>query len=153
GCLGVLGPQLQMQAANNLEERLQLLLEYMRGQRALIVLDNLESILEEGELIGQMRAGYEDYEKLLRRVGETEHQSCLLLTSREKPFQLVPLEGNQATVRTLRLTRLEAEPCQRLLSERGIAGTDSERVRLVEVYAGNPLALKIVAQTIAELFD
>ena len=153
GCLGILGPQLQMQATNNLEERLQLLAEYLRGQRALILLDNLESILEEGELTGQMRAGYEDYEKLLRQVGETEHQSCLLLTSREKPIQLVPLEGNQSTVRTLRLTSLETEPCERLLAEKGIAGTDSERARLVEAYAGNPLALKIVAQTIVELFD
>ncbi|MBI1256381.1 MAG: helix-turn-helix domain-containing protein, partial [Chloroflexi bacterium] len=151
-CLRILAPQPQIHTPHNLEERLQLLLEYLRSQRALIVLDNLELILDEGEVTGQMRAGYEDYEKLLRRVGETEHQSCLLLTSREKPIQLVPLEGDQSTVRTLRLSRLESEPCQQLLAEKGIIGTDSERARLIEAYTGNPLALKIVAQTIVELF-
>src|SRR5258708_19565725 len=31
-------------------------------------------------------------------------------------------------------------------------GTAQERARLAEVYAGNPLALKIVAETIADLF-
>ncbi|MBI1256390.1 MAG: XRE family transcriptional regulator [Chloroflexi bacterium] len=153
GCLRVLAPQLQMHTAHNLEERLQLLLEYLRNQRALIVLDNLESILSEGEVTGQMRAGYEDYERLLHRISETEHQSCLLLTSREKPTQLVPLEGDQSTVRTLRLSRLESEPCQHLLAEKGITGTDAEHARLIEAYTGNPLALKIVAQTIVELFD
>src|SRR5262249_49333477 len=77
GCLQILAPRPLTQTLQNIEERLQILLEYLRGQRALLVLDNLESILEEGEVTGRMRTGYEDYEKLLRRVGETDHQSCL----------------------------------------------------------------------------
>ena len=153
GCLQVLAPQLQAQTVRSLEERLQLLLEYLRGQRTLLVLDNLESILEEGDVTGRMRPGYEDYERLLRRVGESGHQSCLLLTSREKLSLLGPLESNQSGIRTLRLSRLEYEPCERLLAEKGITGTDSDRARLIEAYAGNPLALKIVAQTIVDLFD
>src|SRR5262249_6503757 len=36
GCLRVLAPQLQAQTVESLEERLQLLLEYLRGQRALV---------------------------------------------------------------------------------------------------------------------
>src|SRR6266567_3478939 len=79
--------------------------------------------------------------------------SCLLLTSREKPGDLVPLEGNRAPVRALRLTRLDAGACQQLLAEKGIAGSVAEQLQLIEAYAGNPLALKIVAQTIVELFD
>jgi hypothetical protein len=85
-------------------------------------------------------------------VGETEHQSCLLFTSREKPTDLAALEGNQSFVRVLRLARLESKPCEQLLAEKGVAGTDTERARLIDTYAGNPLALKIVAQTIVELF-
>src|SRR5205814_5446260 len=87
------------------------------------------------------------------RIAETEHQSCLLLTSREKPSDLVPLEGSRAPVRALRLARLDAEACQQLLAEKGVAGSVAEQLRLVEAYAGNPLALKIVARTIVELFD
>src|SRR5206468_9956864 len=37
--------------------------------------------------------------------------------------------------------------------EKGVAGSTSEQLRLIEAYAGNPLALKIVARTIVELFD
>src|SRR6266566_2912853 len=128
-CLQVLAPQALRDASSNLESRQDLLLECLRSRRILLVYDNLESVLEEGEDSGRMRAGYEGFSRVLRRVAETEHQSCLLLTSREKPSELVPLEGNRAPVRALRLARLDAE-----------------------AYAGNPLALKIVARTIVEIF-
>src|SRR5260221_10508395 len=66
---------------------------------------------------------------------------------------MVPLEGSGAPVRALRLARLGAEACQQLLAEKGVAGSVAEQLQLIEAYAGNPLALKIVAQTIVELFD
>ena len=152
GCLQILAPQPQTRTPSDLEERLQFLLEYLRTQRTLLVLDNLESIMEDGEDAGRMRPRYDDYEKLLSRVGETEHQSCLLFTSREKPILLAPLEGNDSSVRLVRLSRLESRSCQQLLAEKGIVGTTDQRARLVEAYDGNPLALKIVAQTIVDLF-
>src|SRR3989440_3585479 len=151
-CLQVLAPQPLREVPASLDRRLGLLLEYLRDQRALVVLDNLEVLLAEGEGTGHMRAGYEDFGRLLRRVAETEHQSCLLLTSREKPSDLVALEGSRAPVRALRLARLEADACQQLLAEKGVAGSTAEQARLIEAYVGNPLALKIVAETIVELF-
>src|SRR5438552_6846388 len=152
-CLQVLAPQALRDASSNLESRQDLLLECLRSRRVLLIYDNLESFLEEGEDSGRMRAGYEGFSRVLRRIAETEHQSCLLLTSREKPGDLVPLEGSRAPVRALRLARLDVEACQQLLAEKGVAGSISEQRRLVEAYAGNPLALKIVARTIVELFD
>jgi WD40 repeat protein/transcriptional regulator with XRE-family HTH domain len=152
-CLQVLAPQALSDVPASLESRQDLLLECLRSRRVLLVYDNLESFLEEGEDTGRMRAGYEGFARVLRRVAETEHQSCLLLTSREKPSDLVPLEGSRAPVRALRLARLGAEACQQVLAEKGVAGSTSEQLRLVEVYAGNPLALKIVARTIVELFE
>ncbi len=151
-CLQVLAPQALRDASSNLESRQDLLLECLRSRRILLVYDNLESVLEEGEDSGRMRAGYEGFSRVLRRVAETEHQSCLLLTSREKPSELVPLEGNRAPVRALRLARLDAEACQHLLEEKDVAGSAADYARLVEAYAGNPLALKIVARTIVEIF-
>ena len=55
-----------------------MLLEYLREERALLVLDNLETLMEEGEGLGRLRPGYEDYARRLRRVAETGHKSCLL---------------------------------------------------------------------------
>jgi WD40 repeat protein/transcriptional regulator with XRE-family HTH domain len=151
-CLQVLAPQPLADVPTSLDGRLGLLLEYLREERALLVVDNLEVLLEEGVGTGRMRAGYEGYARLLRRVAETEHQSCLLLTSREKPGDLVPLEGGRAPVRALRLEGLERDASEQLFEERELVGTTPGRARLIEAYGGNPLALKIVAETIVELF-
>jgi transcriptional regulator with XRE-family HTH domain len=150
--LQVLAPQPLADVPVGLEERQGLLLEYLRDERVLLVLDNLEALLEEGESTGRVRTDYEGYARLLRRVAQTEHQSCLLLTSREKPGELVPLEGSRMPVRSLRLSGLEREACEQLIEERELVGGAHERARLIEHYGGNPLALKIVAQTIADLF-
>src|SRR5712692_2474475 len=152
-CLQSLAPQALRDVSGGLERRLGLLLEYLRNMRVLLVLDNLETLLEEGEGTGHMRAGYEGYARLLRRMAETEHQSCLLLTSREKPSDLVPLEGSRAPVRALRLARLDVDACKQLLAEKEVAGSAADQAQLIEAYTGNPLALKIVAQTIVDLFD
>ena len=129
-----------------------LLLAGFQRQRCLLVLDNLETLLQEHDQEGRFRAGYEDYTALLGRVAQTPHQSCLLLTSRESPAELEPLESNRASVRALRLAGLEPEACEHLFEERDVVGTPHDRLRLVQLYAGNPLALKIVAEAIVELF-
>ena len=151
-CLQVLAPPALHDVSASLESRQSLLVECLRSRRVLLVYDNLESFLEEGEDTGHMRVGYEGFGRVLRRVAETDHQSCWLLTSREKPGDLVPLEGSRAPVRALRLARLDADSCKQLLAEKGVTGSAVEQARLIEVYAGNPLALKIVAQTIVDLF-
>src|SRR2546428_7565617 len=151
-CLQVLAPQALRDISASPERRQDLLLECLRSRRVLLVFDNLESFLEEGEDSGRMRAGDEGFSRVLRRVAETEHQSCLLLTSREKPVDLVPMEGRRSPVRALRLTRLDVNACKQLLAEKEVIGDPAEQMQLIEAYAGNPLALKIVAQTIVELF-
>ncbi len=95
-CLQILAPRVLQDVSVSLEKRLKFLLECLRNTRVLLVLDNLETLLEKGQSTGSMRPGYEGYSQVLRRIAETEHQSCLLLTSREKPVDLVPLEGNRA---------------------------------------------------------
>jgi hypothetical protein len=127
-------------------------MEHLRERRALLVLDILETLLEEGEGTGRMRPGYEGFAQLLHRVGETAHQSCLLLTSREKARELALLEGSRKPVRALRLAGLDAVASRQLIEERELVGSAQDRARLVEVYAGNPLAMNIVAQIIVEFF-
>ncbi|MFL5589781.1 MAG: NB-ARC domain-containing protein [Ktedonobacteraceae bacterium] len=151
-CLQVLSPQPLAEMPESLERRLSLLLECLRERRVLLVLDNLEALLQEGEGGGHYRPGYEGFGHLVRRVGETAHQSCLVMTSREKPADLVLLEGARTSVHALRLTGLDAVACEQLLAEKEVVGTPEERARLIQAYAGNPLALKVVAETITDLF-
>ncbi|MAS37857.1 MAG: XRE family transcriptional regulator [Anaerolineaceae bacterium] len=151
--LQVIAPQMLGEVGTSMERRQSFLVGYMRTNRVLIVLDNVESVFEEGESTGRIRPGYEGIGRFLRQIAETEHHSCVMLTSREKPDVLVPHEGSHAPVRALRLSRLDASACDWLLSGKGVVGSTADRTRLIDAYAGNPLALKIVAQTIVELFD
>src|SRR5437660_3037424 len=151
-CLSVLSPEPLGIVPQSLERRLSLLLEDLRSRRVLLVLDNLEVLLEAGEARGHLRPGFEAYGHLLRQVAQTGHQSCLLLTSREKPAALRSLEGSRTPVRSLPLSGLEAAACAQLLAEHEVTGSPDERARLGTVYAANPLALSIVAEAIADLF-
>jgi WD40 repeat protein/DNA-binding SARP family transcriptional activator len=135
----------------SLDEQLTLLLNQLRQQRCLLVLDNLESILQP-EGIGQMRPGYEGYTQLLRRLAENRHNSSLLLTSRERPQGLAGWE-ELSWVRSLRLEGLDATAGQALLTARGLESQGGDGNALVQRYSGNPLALKLVTETIQDLFE
>jgi hypothetical protein len=98
------------------------------------------------------RAGYEDYGELLRLVGETSHQSCLTLTSREKPLAIATQEGKELPVRSLCLSGLQSE-ADALLTAKGLSGSIEEKKNPIDIYGGNSLALKIAATSIQDLFD
>jgi transcriptional regulator with XRE-family HTH domain len=72
-CLQVLAPQALSDVSASPERRQDLLLDCLRSRRVLLVHDNLESFLEEGQDSGRMRAGYEGFSRVLRRIAETEH--------------------------------------------------------------------------------
>ncbi len=126
------------------------LLECLRSARCLVVLDNLETILE-GAQMGQFRAGYEDYGELLRVCGESGHRSCVLLTSREKPAEISMFEGTALAVRSLRLTGDPATALA-LLQQQQLAASSAAQRQLCDRYGNSPLALKIVAASIRDLF-
>lgn len=127
------------------------LLQCLKQSRCLVILDNVETVLE-AEQVGQFRAGFEAYGELLRLVAEAGHQSCVVLTSREKPAIVATLEGIETTVRSLRLEG-STETAQAILQSKGLVGTAAEKQRLGDRYSNSPLALKIVATSIQTLFD
>ena len=139
------------------ESRISVLIKYLSTSRCLLILDNVETILQSDALTGHYRVGFEGYGELLTRVGlgrvgEVPHQSCLVLTSREKPQEIAVYEGEQLLVRSLQLTGLKEE-AKEILRTKGLSGSDSDERKLVNRYVGNPLALKIVSTTIQELFE
>ena len=136
----------------SLEQRITQLLSRLQARRCLLVLDNLETLLASGDREGNYLPGYEGYGRLIGRLAESAHQSCVLLTSREKPKEIEPLEGLRSPVRSLRLAGMDEQAAHELLSDKGLSGTPVAWHGLVASYAGNPLALKIVAQAILDLF-
>ena len=133
-----------------LHDKISALTQYLRDHSCLIVLDNLDTILRRGDFVGHYRAGYENYGELLRRLGEEQHQSCLLLTSREPPKEVVMLAGPNRPVRSIELEGL-GETAREILKEEKLSG-ENQWGQLIRIYRGNPLVLKIVATTIRDIF-
>lgn len=133
-------------------ERVSLLIEYLRSSRCLLILDNFDTIFTTGKRAGIYREGYEGYGELLQQVGEVHHQSCLVLTSREKPPEVAALESETTPVRALQLLGLKSAEAQNILNTKGLLGATNEIKKLIECYRGNPLALKIAATSIRDLF-
>ena len=125
--------------------------EYLRENRCLIVLDNLESILQSGTRAGAYKDEYKDYGEFLRLIGEMPHSSCVVLTSREKPKEIASLEGINRPTRVLQLNGLK-EAGKEIFKAEGLSEAENEWSELIEHYAGNPLALRIATTTIRELF-
>nr|BBH93656.1 hypothetical protein KTA_18550 [Thermogemmatispora argillosa] len=134
------------------EEQLSLFMELLRQRRCLLVLDNFDALLQGGQRAGAYRPDYEVYGRLLERLGSEEHQSVVLVTSREKLREVERLKGKSSPVRSLTLQGLSAEAGRAILEEKGLFGSADEVASLLRRYGGNPLALRLVAETIRELF-
>ena len=128
------------------------LLQCLRSSRCLVILDNLETILQSGNLTGEYCQGYEEYGELLRLVAQTTHQSCFIITSREKPFEISEFEGQNSSVRSLQL-RGSLETAQALIQQQGLSGSEEQKQQLCWNYGCNPKALKIASTSINDLFD
>jgi WD40 repeat protein len=152
GKLGYLNEDLYQR--NNLENSLTALLTYFRAHRCLLILDSLEVILCRHERIGNYRDGYEDYGLLLDRVVQLSHQSCVISISQEQPQEISLHEKREAHhVRTVELKGLSSQDVQRTFdSDKTFSGTDEDWTCLVNYYAGNPLAIKLVLDTVRVVF-
>ncbi len=145
------GPQAEP-TQENLDAAITRLLGLLRQHRCLIVLDNCESLLEAGGRFGTYRRGAEPYGEWFRRIGETVHSSCLLLTSREKSEEVAILEGDALPVRVLPLQGLPEAEGLRILKDKGLVGNDASFRQLSAAYQGSPLALKLVGTSIRDIF-
>jgi hypothetical protein len=139
---------------DTVDGRISQLISYLRSSRCLVILDNAESILRSGDRTGSYREGYASYGQLLRCIADTPHQSCLVLTSREKPKGLAAKEGGNLPVRSFQLTGLPTIEAQKIFQNIGaFSGSEAEWNTLIGHYAGNPLALKMIAPAIQDFFD
>jgi WD40 repeat protein len=148
-----LSPQPIVRLPESPSAKLSCLLDRLRTSRCLIILDNFDTLFQTNERTGTYREGYELYGEFLRRIGEISHPSCLILTSREKPQETAALEGIHYPVRSLNLTGLQDNEAEQILVAKGLTGPTLDRRQFVRLYGGNPLALKIAATSVLDLFE
>ncbi|MDJ0594581.1 MAG: NB-ARC domain-containing protein [Pleurocapsa sp. MO_226.B13] len=146
----LVSPRQEQDLPENINDRISILLDNLRRHRCLIVLDATTAILQSGSLAGKYREEYQDYGKLFQRLGQESHQSCLMLVAREKPREIAVLEGETHPVRCLTLKGLDAA-AKEILKAKKLLDPDKWS-ELIQLYRGNPLALKIIANTIRDLF-
>jgi WD40 repeat protein/transcriptional regulator with XRE-family HTH domain len=140
----------QIRPPHNEAAQRSLLLQLLQQWPSLLVLDNFDTLLEPGRHDGRYRDGYAGYGRLLQTIADGRHRSCLLVTSREAPPELTALAGD--AVRALYLAGLGVEEVRSVLAEKHLVGTRQDWTRLTERFAGNGLALKIVGESIHEVF-
>jgi WD40 repeat protein len=151
------------------------LMNYLRQHQCLLVLDSTEAIMQPKRSAGRYRQGYEQYGELIKHIGEEAHQSCLLLVGREKLSEVALMEGNKLFVKSRKLGGLSEEDAQQIIHVKGFQiFDDSEQSavpddssssnglipehiqawnKLIEHYGGNPLAIKLAATAVYELFQ
>lgn len=140
----------EIELPTNIPDRLSLLMEYLRKNRCLIILDDVQTILSSGQLAGNYRPECENYSILFRQLGETTHNSCLILNSWEPPREITALKGEKSPVRSLQLKGLGAAAAE-IFRQKSLLNPETWE-NLINAYRGNPLWLKIVATTIQEIF-
>ncbi|PSB50135.1 ATPase [filamentous cyanobacterium Phorm 6] len=140
----------EIELPTSIPDRLSLLMEYLRKNRCLIILDDVQTILGSGQLAGNYRPECENYSILLRQIGETTHNSCLILNSWEPPREITALKGENSPVRSLQLKGIGTAAAEIFRNKKLLNPEKWEN--LINAYRGNPLWLKIVATTIQEIF-
>lgn len=145
-------------SSQDMQQGMSQLLDRLRQRRCLVILDEAEAIFKSSEgkfrpRHGHYQEGYEGYGELLRRVGGERHQSCILLTSREKPEEVGAFEGQHLPVRSLQLRGLQVEDAKNIFKAKGFSGSEMGLTELIDLYGGNPLALKVITTMIQEVFN
>ncbi|MGR3275680.1 NB-ARC domain-containing protein [Acaryochloris marina] len=144
--------QEDLELPDTAQDKVTLLLAYLNEHRCLLVLDDWFSVLQGHELAGSYQEGCETYGLLLRRISESRHNSCVLITSREQPSGLAFTDNEAFPSRTLYLDGLDQESGQEALKAFGLEASDDCSDVLLERYTGNPLALRIAVKTIVDFF-
>ncbi|MGF1480718.1 MAG: NB-ARC domain-containing protein [Cyanophyceae cyanobacterium] len=145
----------------HLDGKMLRLLHYLRTASCLLILDNVESILQSGQAPSASNAsrrayreGYERYGQMIRCLGESPHQSTLIVTSREPLPGLAALEGQDFPGRCLQLQGLPPVEGRAVLCAQGtLTAPEEDWQALITRYGGNPLALKIISAYIRDFFD
>ncbi|WP_299485470.1 NB-ARC domain-containing protein [Acaryochloris sp. IP29b_bin.137] len=133
-------------------EQIDWVMQYLQQHRCLLVLNGMEAFSQSGNLAGQYRRNYENYGQWIRLLGVIRHKACVLITSQAKNSEVALLEGKTVSVSSFKLLGLDFEAATALLRDKGLTG-EKKWPYLITAYAGNPMMLKLVAETIKEVFD
>jgi NACHT domain len=130
-----------------------ILIQQLQEKRCLLIIDSVDSVLQAGDNTGKYLPSYEAYHQLFEQIATVNHQSCVLLTSREQPPDLNQWNGDNLPVRSIVLPGLSGAAGQQILADKGLVASNLEQDALIHHFGGNPLMLKMAATKIQNLFS
>jgi hypothetical protein len=127
------------------------LMAFLRNHKCLLVLDNWDSLFEDHVLNGQYCENYKNYQRLLRCLVKEEHQSCVIITSREELNDCAINANADDLVHQIKLPGLSLDESINMLQNYGLKDR-AQWPKLIDIYQGHPWALKLVAENIKQTF-
>ncbi|WP_445248699.1 AAA family ATPase [Microcoleus sp. OTE_8_concoct_300] len=134
----------------NIEAQIPQLLDNLRKYRCLIILDDVQMLFSSGQLAGQYKTGYEDYQLFFKLIAEVCHHSCSILISWEKTREIAKLERVNNYVHSLVLGSLGIA-AKDILKQQNLSDEDAWET-LINTYQGNPLWLELTTTIVQDLF-
>jgi GTPase SAR1 family protein len=137
-------------AANPQEDcsqKIEKLIKIIKTKPCLIVFDRAETLLKTGEAkaAGYFAEDCAEYAWLFKQLLETEHQSKIIITSRESLAELPP-----TVTREIQLDGLDRDAAISLLQSFNLTANAEELAEMGDRYCGHPKALQLVAALIRD---
>jgi SpoVK/Ycf46/Vps4 family AAA+-type ATPase len=117
----------------------------LQRQRCLFILDNADAIFGENSRSSQDLIS--EYTHFFDTLNSIKHQSFWLIITVAKPML------THFNYRQIELTELDRQSCQMVIESSELTGTSTDWDRLVTKYRGNPQYLKLVTNTIRDIFN
>lgn len=130
-----------------------LLTAHLQAHRCLLVFDNLEAVLAGGWPAGGFLADCDGYNRLIRSCCTPEVTSRLLMTTRDLPEDWNRLERGHHAIRVLRVGGVGRDAGRDILRDQGLQEEPEALDTLITRCEGHPLALRLMAGVIRDLFD
>ncbi|AFY93127.1 NB-ARC domain-containing protein [Chamaesiphon minutus] len=123
---------------------------YISESPCLLILDNMESIMDIGEGLGEFQESYKEYQYFIDRVVTSNHNSCLLVTSRECPNIVENLD--RSTYLNIALTGLDRDSAVHFVKSKGLQDSEDVIEKLVKACSYHPLILKLACGFIPGIY-
>ncbi|MFM6104594.1 MAG: NB-ARC domain-containing protein [Sphaerospermopsis kisseleviana] len=127
----------------NINRRITNLINLLNQHHCLLIFDQWEGVMRTSELL-------DNYDLLLRKIGDLAHNSCLVFTSIQRP-RVMNLFVNRQQIKELSLCGLQIQDAKNLLTDLGIVNSGIEQ--LIDTYKGHPLALILASEPIKNIHD
>lgn len=126
------------------------LIDLLTYKKAIIILDNMESVMKSGDETGEFIEEFSYIERFLKRFADITTQSTILLTTRELPNCIESFANSHPTIcRFYNLPGLDKEAVKQIVAFHGLTWKKEENLeKFSEHHGGSPYAITLASSTV-----